>query len=116
MYFSPKTMTIVIALLAVGSSDAFSLAPSSRAFGLRTTHNTHNSLPSETQARSNIAPLFVTTPETTKPAEVDENVQRLKSMAAKLRADAAELEAEQAKERAGPSLILATRTTIMALE
>jgi len=54
------------------------------------------------QARSS-APLFAT-PETTKSKAVEDDIQqvqqRLRSMAAKLRAEASELESQQAKERA----------------
>ena len=91
MKFSSQLTFSLAALLAVSGSDAFSVTPSK--------HKAFNARPVMT-ITSRPAPLYAAMPDTETGPEVDYDIQRLKSMAAKLRAEAAELEARQAQERA----------------
>lgn len=94
MKFSTKTVAILSACLAV-NTNAFSSPPT--AFSLRSSQISH--IPSmQTRAKAPVAPLFVAPDAPTE--EVQDDIQHYKAMAAKLRAEAAALEAEQAQERA----------------
>jgi hypothetical protein len=92
MKISPITRCVLLALLAE-SGNAFSVAPHRTAARVTSVPGNFQSAPMRTLP----APLYASA-ETT--SEVNEDIQRLKSMAAKLRAEAAELEAKKAQERA----------------
>jgi len=115
MKFSAKSMLALLLALTATQSDAFTTQHQQRsttAFGLRSA-----SLPTLTKpfyatneyVQTNTFQLQATTPETTPSAstssssssdEASEEVQRLKAMAQKLRTEAANLEAQQANQRA----------------
>ncbi|CAB9508174.1 Inherit from NOG: protein transport [Seminavis robusta] len=98
MKFSATTLATFATVAALSSStNAFSVGPKASPrfdpFQLRT--QTGN----PKHARSPLGPLLAT-PEASAADAVDDEVHRLKAMAAKLRQEAAELEAQQATERA----------------
>lgn len=101
MKFSTSSILAIVALsAATQQSNAFSMQSHSQtSFGLRTAPQPTAMRSSPMMSRSKTAiTALQATPDAT--SEQENEVQRLKAMAAKLRAEAADLESQQASERA----------------